>query len=315
MKRPKKRTVQLVLLALLGGAIVFTLLLPTISAHKKQQEPLEISVIMRQTDNQLWSWMRMGMEQAAGDLGVELRFLIPTIENDSTEQEVLIQHEVQRGTNAIIVVPANNKQLQSKLPEITSNIPVIALESSIHPDEITITPDNAQIGESLAQLALQEGEGKAVLLANTCTTSDGIAQRTEQARKYLQEAGISVQIWPSSKYVNIDDLIKIEQVGQIIAMDASATVMIAEKYSEIENHPQLYGVGSAPPITAALDSGTLSAVAVWSEYASGYMAVEHAVKTVRGNAPQKLESLRFTIVKEDEIYETENQKLLFPITS
>uniref|UniRef100_UPI0026220804 winged helix-turn-helix domain-containing protein n=1 Tax=uncultured Oscillibacter sp. TaxID=876091 RepID=UPI0026220804 len=76
----------------------------------------------------------------------------------------------------------------------------------------------------------------------------------------------------------------------------------------------LYGVGSAAAITAQLERGNLAAIAAWSDYAAGYLAVRRAVNAVRGTGGA-LGPLPFFILREEDIYAPENQKLLFPIMS
>ena len=75
------------------------------------------------------------------------------------------------------------------------------------------------------------------------------------------------------------------------------------------------GVGSAGEITAQLEKGVLSAVAAWSEYAAGYMAVENAAASIEGNPSRSEGTLKMSVIRKDEIYEPDNQKLLFPIIS
>ena len=76
----------------------------------------------------------------------------------------------------------------------------------------------------------------------------------------------------------------------------------------------LYGVGSSTAITSLLERGEITAVAAWSDYAAGYLAVQQAVRAVREQS-QELEPLSFSIVRGEDIYAPENQKLLFPVTS
>ena len=63
---------------------------------------------------------------------------------------------------------------------------------------------------------------------------------------------------------------------------------------------------------AWLERGVISAAAAWSDFAVGYLAVEGAMALARGRAAQP-EQLPFFIVRGEEIYEPEYQKLLFPV--
>lgn len=59
----------------------------------RPQPLLEVSVILRETDVNLWTNARQGMEQAAMDLDVELRFLTPAEDNDAAQQAELLDRE------------------------------------------------------------------------------------------------------------------------------------------------------------------------------------------------------------------------------
>lgn len=61
------------------------------------------------------------------------------------------------------------------------------------------------------------------------------------------------------------------------ATEAAASVKSLEGLSA-----DLYGVGATAAVVAALDQGALSAVAAWSDYAAGYLAVDGAAKLARG---------------------------------
>lgn len=73
-------------------------------------------------------------------------------------------------------------------------------------------------------------------------------------------------------------------------------------------------MGATAAVTAQLERGTIAALAAWSDYAAGYLAVRQAVETAQGEG-RLLEPLSFSIVRGEDIYAPENQKLLFPVTS
>lgn len=91
--------------------------------------------------------------------------------------------------------------------------------------------------------------------------------------------------------------------------------MVADAYASSTHRPLIYGVGSSREITTHLEKGVISAVAAWSEYAAGYMAVECAAAPVQRKENDAEGALKVSIIKGDEIYEPENQKLLFPVIS
>lgn len=312
MKRRKNSVLQLCVLGILGAAVILTLLFPYISLHFRSREPMEISAVMRDSDSKLWSGMRSGMEQAASDLGVELRFLVPSSEN-AEEQEALIRKEMERGTDGIIITPVDSSHIEKNLN--FGEVPVVSLEFPLSGSRKTISPDNEQLGRQLAESAMQEKKTDAVLLISSYPKSQGVTQRMKAAERVLNEAGIQTWIYRGSLPSAMRKMEEETGAGQIIALDSKATLMAAEEYASSADRPQIYGVGSSGEITANLEKGVLSAVAAWSEYAAGYMAVEYAAASIQGKGDNSEGALKVSIIKGDEIYEPENQKLLFPIIS
>ena len=99
-----------------------------------------------------------------------------------------------------------------------------------------------------------------------------------------------------------------------MAFEPPVTQRAAERREAEGRDFALYGVGSAAAVTAQLERGNLAATAAWSDYAAGYLAVRRAVNAVRGTGGT-LAPLPFFILREEDIYAPENQKLLFPIMS
>jgi len=95
----RKAWLQLVL-PLIGLSVLFWLLAFAPSEKHHQPPLLELSVILRDGDGAV-STMRKGMEQAAQDLNVELRFLIPAEDNSAVQQAQLLEREVAGAAPAV----------------------------------------------------------------------------------------------------------------------------------------------------------------------------------------------------------------------
>lgn len=273
---------------------------------------MEISAIMRDSDSKIWSDMRSGMEQAASDLGVELRFLVPASGN-AEEQENLIRKEMERGTDGIILTPIDSTYIEKNLN--FGAIPVVSLEVPLSGSWKTVSPDNEQIGKQLAEFAVQEKKVDAVLLVSSYPKNQGMAQRIEAAQQVLHEEGVQTRLCRGNLSIPMREMAEEMGAEQIIALDSKATLMVADAYASSTHRPLIYGVGSSREITTHLEKGVISAVAAWSEYAAGYMAVECAAAPVQRKENDAEGALKVSIIKGDEIYEPENQKLLFPVIS
>ena len=128
MKKRRSALIQLAILTALGAAVALTLLLPQMSGLHRRPQPLELSVIIREQDSSFWTNTRMGMEQAAGELGAELRFLTLATANDGREQWELLQREIEQGADALVVAPADPAALEKSLGELDRDVPVVTLE-------------------------------------------------------------------------------------------------------------------------------------------------------------------------------------------
>ena len=213
----RKAILQLVL-PLIGLSVLFCLLAFAPGEKHSQPPLLEMSVILRDGDGGV-STMRKGMEQAAEDLNVELRFLTPAEDNDAAEQVLLLE----RGGR--------------------------------------------------------------------------------QVREYR---------WNGDETV-FADILRIERPGAVIAFEAAALAEVAE-LSRGENFPLLYGCGSTTGIAAALEKGRVTAIAAVNVFSAGYLAVEAAASLARHEDWTGAPTVAFSVVRQETMYESDNQKLLFPVT-
>ena len=316
-KRSRNAWIQLAVLALLGGAVILTLVLPQLSNRRTPDPPLELSVVIRESDSSLWGNARLGMEQAAAELRAETRFLVLSADNDGQEQEDLLRREYEGGAGALVVVPAEPETLAQDLRELTGKCPVVTLESALEGAEDTISPDNRALGQALALALLEDWTGGAVLLLDTAPGSFGVRDRLEGAKEVLEEAGVPVQCRAARAGglpVVLDGLTREAGTDWIMAFEPAATQGAAAAKESRGLEQPLYGVGVTTDVAAWLERGTVTAVAVWSDYAAGYLAVESAVKAARGEK-NKSEPLPFSVVRGEEIYDPDNEKLLFPVAS
>ena len=123
----RKVLFQLVL-PLIGLSILFWLLAFAPGERKNQPALLEMSVILRDGDGAV-STMRRGMEQAAVDLNVELRFLTPTADNSAAEQAHLLERETAGGTQAILLLPADRGVLGEAVSAAAGRTALVTVET------------------------------------------------------------------------------------------------------------------------------------------------------------------------------------------
>ena len=311
----RKAILQLVL-PLIGLSVLFCLLAFAPGEKHSQPPLLEMSVILRDGDGGV-STMRKGMEQAAEDLNVELRFLTPAEDNNAAEQVLLLEREVAGGAPAVVLLPADRELLSGAVSAAAGKTTLVTVETDMTAwgAAASVSMDHQALGEALGTAAMHGvPAGGTVLLLDSLPGDNGIRERLEAAREVLEREGRQVREYQwSGDEALFADILRIERPGAIIAFEAAALAEVAE-LSRGENFPLLYGCGSTTGIAAALEKGRVTAIAAVNVFSAGYLAVEAAASLARHEDWTGAPTVAFSVVRQETMYESDNQKLLFPVT-
>ncbi|MEI3306827.1 MAG: substrate-binding domain-containing protein [Dysosmobacter sp.] len=315
----KHKVIWQLVVPLLGLCVLFMLLATEPAKVQARQEPVEISVILRETENGTGSATRQGMEQAAMDLNVELRVLTLSRENDAEEQRDLLEREVASGADGVLLIPADREVL-SEAVETAANT-VLTMETDMSQDGASgyISVDNDALGRMLGDIALNGApEGSSVLLLSGVSEATGISDRLTAAQEVLEAAGRKVYRCVLRPEESLESVLEGELAAlapaAVVAFDTSTLERTALVLREKESAPLLYGAGSSAAIAAYLEQGAVTAVVARNEFAAGYLAVEALVEVISNHADVTAPPLSFSVVRKENMYDPENQKLLFPVT-
>lgn len=311
----RKIMFQLVL-PLIGLSVLFWLLAFAPSGKHRRPALLEMSVILRDGDGTV-SAMRKGMEQAAMDLNVELRFLTPSEDNGAAEQAQLLEREAEDAAG-IVLIPADRETLGDAVSAAAEKTTLVTVETDMSAwgAAASVSMDHRALGEALGAAALNGvPAGETVLLLDSLPGDNGVRESLDAARAVLEEAGRQVRIgaWGADS-ASLDDAAGAERPSAVIAFEASALADMAELARGEKRFPLLYGCGSTPAIAAALEKGSVTAIAAVNAYSAGYLAVEATAALARHERWTDVPSVAFSVVRKETMYDSDNQKLLFPVT-
>lgn len=312
----RKAWLQLVL-PLIGLSILFWLL--AFAPGEKHHQPplLEMSVILRDGDGAV-STMRKGMEQAAQDLNVELRFLIPTEDNSAAQQAQLLEREVAGAASAVLLIPADREALGDAVSAAAGKTTLVTVETDMTAwgAAASITMDHQELGAALGAAALNGvPERGTVLLLDSLPGDNGIRERMEAAKAVLEREGRQARVYKwDPDTTSLPDILRIERPRAIIAFEAAALADVAELSRGEDAFPLLYGCGSTASIAAALEKGRVTAITAVNVFSAGYLAVEAAAALARHEDWTAAAPVAFSIVRQETMYDSDNQKLLFPVT-
>lgn len=312
----RKAWLQLVL-PLIGLSVLFCLL--AFAPGEKHHQPplLELSVILRDGDGAV-STMRKGMEQAAQDLNVELRFLIPAEDNSAVQQAQLLEREVAGAASAVLLIPADREALGDAVSAAAGKTTLVTVETDMTAwgAAASITMDHQELGAALGAAALNGvPEGGTVLLLDSLPGDNGIRERMEAAKAVLERGGRQARVYKwDPDTTSLPDILRIERPRAIIAFEAAALADVAELSRGEDAFPLLYGCGSTASIAAALEKGRVTAITAVNVFSAGYLAVEAAAALARHEDWTAAAPVAFSIVRQENMYDSDNQKLLFPVT-
>ena len=291
MKQKGYRAWQMIVLGLLAAAMVVSLMIPESLLTPPGPKRVEISILLRQGDSAIWSTARQGMEQAAEDLGAELRFLTLEAEGSGSSQVELLRRQAEMDVDD------------------WQGLPVVTLESQVEGARAFVGTDDEAVGRMLAQqVAGSCPTSGRVLLVDAFPGCAGPSRRLESAKTALETAGFAPEVC-SELTAEI-----LEGAAAVLCFEPVSLEQAAALAAQCEERPLVYGAGVSASVVASLETGGIAAAIAWSDYAAGYLAVSQAAAAARGEQAES-QTLPVTLVKEGETYDKDHQRLLYPVFS
>ena len=322
--RVNKKIVFMILLILL---LVSSLLLLKESESKKIIV-YDVVVITRGRNSEIWSRMKAGMEQASSEMNINLRFISLLEENSVTEQKDILEKEMNRGTDAIIISPADYTELSSLIENINKKIPIVLFESKIETKQAIpyVSCDNYKLGRNIGEELIKNGNTR----SNIAVVKSDVSYSSIDERYvgFIEEISssknsyevIEIPLDDSKLCDEIKVLMEEDKFDVIVAFDTNALEAIgkAKKYvlnnSEIKNNNiQIYGTGCTSTIISLIEENIINSISMQNEFNVGYLSVKNAVLKIQGKKIEKTVDIISTVINRKNMYSKENQRMLFPI--
>lgn len=315
----KRKILLQLVVPLLGLCVLFLLMTLDPTQTGRTTETVELSVILRESSPDAFAAARQGMEQAAADLDAELRVLTLTSDNSAEEQRELLGREVDGGADGVVLVPTDRQTLTAAVEKAVSRVPVVTMETKMASAGACVSVDNAALGAALARAALNgAGVGDRVLLIDSLPGDTGISERLSAAAGVLEQEQRVVRVCAPGAQQRLEDVLpgvlRTERPALVIAFEPSALETAEKTVQTMSSPPLLYGMGATSAIAAGLEQGWITAIAAQNEFAAGYLAVAAAVQAVHKMPTQTVKPLEFSILRREHMYDSDSQKLLFPVT-
>lgn len=313
---------MLILVIVIGGAVYEML------DAGKEEKPYTVSVILEDSNNDRWIAMRQGLEQAAQDHNLNLNYVFSGEFDDAEEEMELVVRELRSGTEGLIIQMAFDDAEMDVLGEAAAQTAVMLIESDVEPQGVypVTGPDNTSIGTALGREVMQQivisGEKKRIGIL--CSNQKQIATQQRLAgieQVLLRESGEILWVLEGSYENMIRELSEKNQempVDIIVALGNGETELAVDyligEGEERKESCLLYGVGCSEKAVYYLDKGWIKSLVVPNEFNMGYLSMEEVARQLKYRL-SRAESMEvdYLVIDQTNLYEEDNQKILFPI--
>lgn len=233
-----------------------------------------VSVLLDGTDSDYWKNFRAGMNQAALEKNVDLRFIT---KYEGTTQTAVLRSEWEGEADGVVIVPTDGAALSETLKDAPSGLVVGVMGPELSSDRVNcyVSPDYTAMGRSLADAAstragctlyLSPDPSPAALLL-----ADGV------------EAGALEKGIPCYRMTVVPEEVKsVAAAGALVAVEPEMTEALC---AAMGAGGRVYGVGVSSRLLHYLEDGTAAALVVQSDYDAGYLSVLRVVRRLaRENA-------------------------------
>jgi ribose transport system substrate-binding protein len=285
-----------------------------------------IAVIPKGTTHVFWKSVHAGAKKAAAELGVEIIWKGPLLENDRQGQINEVETFVNRKVSGIVLAPLDKTALVRPVAEARAQgTPVVIFDSGLGSEDYVsyVATDNLKggrlAGEHLAKLL--GGKGKVAVLRYM----EGSASTTERETGFLEAAKAGgLEIVSDNQYAGAtaDTALKASENflssqkaldGLFCPNESSVVGMLqALKAAGRAGQVKLIGFDSSEGLVAALRSGELHATVVQNPVRMGYLGVKAMADHLAGRPVERRVDTGAVLVSRDTMDQPDMKALLHP---
>lgn len=315
-------------LAIVAVLIVAAAVLAAWMARSSGKGPIRVTVIVKATEAtyEFWRVLTDGAMHAAEEFNVEVDIWGPPTEQGVDEQVALLEKAIAEKPDAIVLAATDyNRLVPAAEKAERKGIKLVIVDSGIASDSplSVVATDNYKAGQETGRALLRHIEVPAkIALFNFVKNAGSLLERERGVRSVLENTpGLEVL---ETYYADGSEetaysmakraLQEHPDVGGIVGLNEPTAVGAgrAIKDLNLQGKVKLIGFDSSISEIKLLEEGVMQATVIQRPFQMGYLSLKTAVDAVRGKkVPPVIDTESLLITKEN-MYEEENQKLLFP---
>ncbi len=262
-----------------------------------------VALVLKTLNHPFFVDMRRGAEEAAGRLGVTLQVQAAEREIDVEKQMQIVENLVQTGIKVLCITPSGSREIVSALTKAQqANIPIVVVDTRVDAKaaadagvrtETFVGSDNYEggriAGEYLAKVSggsarvgvlegipgHETGDSRLRGFRDAVKGASGITIVASQPANWERDQGFTVFQNMLQAHSEIDHVFA---ASDLMALGAIEAIAAAGRTGKV----RVIGFDALDDAKKAIQEGTMEASVAQFPYEMGKVAVESAVKLLRG---------------------------------
>lgn len=291
---------------------------------QKNSEPYKVSVIVDNSYHDSWMVLQDGLEQAAADNNIVMKYVFTNRFISTKQQLEVVEREIANGADGVIVQLLTSDVDYEHLSEITQNKGIVLLASDIKTQGRmqVCGVDNKKYGIEAAGQVIEYCAENGVKKIGLVMGNASLVSTSEQLnaiKSSLDEKNVSVE-WTlyntgESLEGQLEKAIYSKNVDVILTIGSIETETCAV-YLDRNNRKDiaLFGTGYSTENAYYLDKQLIKSMIIPDEFNIGYQAMEMIAEQLDIQySDSEYRYVDFHTVRCDEIYEPDNERIVFPV--
>ncbi len=321
----------LVILIIVLTVITFIAIMKTVEVINRKEfaRPI-VYVVVKSVDPdvEFWEVAKSGANVAGIELGVDVVWLGPRAETDVDEQINIVNEVILKKPDAIVLAASDFTRLQDTAEKIMdSNITLVTLDSEVQTsyEHSFVATNNIEAAKEAARKMAEVigEEGKVAIISHVF----GVSTAIDRERGFREEINTyeNIQLIDKMFYSDADTkksyretlnmLEEFPGIKGIFGTNETTAVGIgrAVKDKGLAGKVKVIGFDSNKELVQLIEEGVIDAVMIQKPFNMGYMGIKKAVEEYQNDkAEKKFIDTGSVLITKENLYEKENQKLIFP---
>ncbi|TYP79261.1 substrate-binding domain-containing protein [Paenibacillus methanolicus] len=328
MNRTWKRAAGMLLAAAaLAAAAIWSGWLPSPAGGGREAQPRMIFVIKSVDPTiEFWQVLQDGIREAATEFGVRVEIVGPDNETDVEGQIRILEQAASARPDAIVLAATElNRLVPAARQAVEAGVELLTVDSGIEPDlaSTMIATDNVAAGKAAGSelLSMLDRPSQVAIISFVRNSASQLDR--EEGVKSVLAAHPDIELlgtyysegYEQRAYETTLALLRAHpNLRGIVGLNEPSSVGAGRAIEEagLVNQVKLIGFDSSDAEVRQLERGVMHATVIQKPFQMGYLSVKTALETLRGKrVPQRIDTGSVVVTKRN-MYEEENQKLLFP---